>query len=201
MYGKTYGIAHHFSTRKKMKNLIMPEIAGRYSPVIFSEKQISDEHLKLLLFAASLAPSCFNEQPWRFYYAGKREQVKWRDLFELLEPGNREWAHTADVLMVSLAKKTFSRNGKPNRFALYDTGMAVSQMIIQGMKLGIYVHQMGGFDMAAARKYLKPGDDFELISFLAMGYEGDKTMLNDTLKIRADKPSSRMPPDKLIIDF
>ena len=51
-------------------------IANRWSPRAFdSEAEISDEDLILILEAARLAPSAFNEQPWRYYIGRRGDEV------------------------------------------------------------------------------------------------------------------------------
>ena len=49
---------------------IMPEIAAHWSPRAFDEgRPVSNDDLLALFEAAHFAPSCFNEQPWRFIVA------------------------------------------------------------------------------------------------------------------------------------
>ena len=48
---------------------ILTEIKERWSPRAFSQETITDEDIEALIEAARYAPSCFNEQPWRFLVA------------------------------------------------------------------------------------------------------------------------------------
>jgi nitroreductase len=41
----------------------------------FKPVPISIESIKVLLDAASLAPSAYNEQPWRFYVARREKEL------------------------------------------------------------------------------------------------------------------------------
>jgi len=54
---------------------IMPEIKSRWSPRAFSAKKVPAEELMALLEAARYAPSCSNEQPWRFMIADNTEKL------------------------------------------------------------------------------------------------------------------------------
>ena len=46
-----------------------------------------------LIEAARFAPSCFNEQPWRFIIADEEESLK--KIRNVLMPGNQIWANKA----------------------------------------------------------------------------------------------------------
>jgi len=47
--------------------------------------------------------------------------------------------------MVSVAKLSFERTGKPNRHAFHDVGLAMGNMLVQATVLDLFVHQMAGF--------------------------------------------------------
>jgi nitroreductase len=72
-----------------------------------------------------------------------------------------------------MARTRFTHNGKINRFALYDTGMAVSNLLLQAMAFDIHIHQMGGFSVEKVREYFKLGNDVEPIAMMAAGFLGD----------------------------
>lgn len=90
-------------------------IEQRFSPKHFADRPVSEEHLHQLFEAARWAPSSYNEQPWRFIYATQEQPEAHQQLLSCINEHNQQWAKNAPVLMLSLAKKNFSRNGKPNR--------------------------------------------------------------------------------------
>lgn len=126
------------------KELILEIIQERWSPYSFSKAPVEDFKLKAMFEAAGYAPSCNNEQPWMFVYATQQENKIFEEYLGFLADGNKVWAKNAYALVISLARTKFSFNGKPNRYAFYDTGMAVGNLLLQGLALDIYVHQMGG---------------------------------------------------------
>ncbi|MCU0667359.1 MAG: nitroreductase family protein, partial [Patescibacteria group bacterium] len=71
------------------------------------------------------------------------------------------------------SKVEITHNGKPNRFALYDTGMAVANLSLQAMAFDIYIHQMGGYSVEKVREYFRLADDVEPVSVMAAGFLGD----------------------------
>ncbi len=91
----------------------------RWSPRSFIKEQISKEQLLSLFEAARWAPSCFNEQPWLFIYAVSQEDHA-RFLSTLVEQ-NQIWARNAPVLAFAISRRYFTKSGKENRHAAFDT--------------------------------------------------------------------------------
>lgn len=168
-------------------------LAKRWSPRAYDERPVEPEKLASLFEAARWAPSSNNEQPWRFIVAEKREESQWNRLFACLVEGNRRWSQRAPVLLLSLASLNFEDEGKPNRHALYDTGMAVENLALQAAALGLAAHQMAGFDAEKARIDLKIPAGYEPVAMIAIGYPGDPNVLADHLKQREVAPRTRRP--------
>ena len=66
-----------------------------------------------------------------------------------------------------------ARNGKPNRHATHDVGLASAQLALQATSLGLAVHFMAGFDGDKARETFAIPDGFEPVAAIAMGYHED----------------------------
>jgi hypothetical protein len=69
------------------------------------------------------------------------------------------WARQAAALLLSVAKLTFDANGKPNRHAFHDVGLATANLSLQATALGLALHQMGGFDAMKAREEFSIPED------------------------------------------
>jgi nitroreductase len=145
-------------------------IRDRWSPRAFLDKPIEPEKLRNLFEAARWAPSCFNEQPWRFVMATKAEPDKFQKMLGLLMEKNQQWATTAYLLGFSAARKTFTHNGVPNRFGLHDAGAAAANLAIEATALGLHAHFMGGFDAQRARTEFHVPDEFDIGAAFAVGY-------------------------------
>ena len=83
----------------------------RWSPLAFADRMVEREKLQSLLEAARWAPSCYNEQPWRFLLCTKDNPEAHGRLATCLAEGNVPWASKAPVLMLSVAKRTFTHSG------------------------------------------------------------------------------------------
>jgi nitroreductase len=148
-------------------------LRARWSPREFSTRPIEPEKLRSLFEAASWAASCSNEQPWRYILSTKDEPEQFAKVLSLLSERNQLWAKTAWALGFSTGKKTFERNGAPNRFALHDTGAATANLATQATAVGLHAHFMGGFDIQRARTEFHVPDEFEIGAAFALGYIAD----------------------------
>jgi nitroreductase len=152
---------------------------------------IAESVLASLFEAARWAPSCFNEQPWLFLY-GQRDEDRERFL-SLLVPQNRVWASAAPVVGLVTARRSFAKNGKPNRWAAYDSGSAACSMALQAHLLGLEMHFMAGFDEERSYEVLAlPKDRYEAIAAFVIGKPGDPSLLPPDLRAR-ETPTPRKP--------
>ena len=184
------------TTRVKIHDLI----ETRWSPrAIDPDKDISPEDLTALLEAARWAPSCFNDQPWRFIVCVKsKDETSWKNALANLAEKNQLWAKNAPVLMLAVAMDNFNHNGKPNRWAMYDTGAASVSLCFQATALGLVVHQMGGFDAEKARALFKLPAGCTPMSMIAVGYQADIDVLDDDFKAAELAERTRAPLDQRV---
>jgi nitroreductase len=180
------------------KELILEIIQERWSPYAFSPAPVEGFKLKAMFEAAGYAPSCNNEQPWIFVYATQQENSIFEEYLGFLADGNKVWAKNAYALVISLARTKFSYNGKPNRYAFHDTGMAVGNLLLQGLALDIYVHQMGGYSVEKVKEYFKLADDIEPVAMMAIGYLGDGESLSPELLKRDEKRRPRKSVNEFV---
>jgi len=163
------------------KELILEIIKERWSPYAFSSVPVEDYKLKAMFEAAGYAPSCNNEQPWIFVYATRADGKLFDDYLGFLVDSNRIWAKDSYAIIISLARMNFDVSGKPNRYAFYDTGMAVSNLLLQALAMDVYVHQMAGYSVDKVKKYFNLDGSIEPIAVMAVGYLGDGLNLSPEL--------------------
>ena len=164
----------------------------RWSARSFDQKSISDDTLRLLFQAAAWSSSSMNEQPWRFVY-GNRGNTTHDTIASVLMPGNALWANSAPVLLAVFAKKEF-QDGSGNLHAWHDVGAACTSLLLQGVAIGIYGHQMGGFDRDKAKQVFAYSDEYDIVSIIALGYLGDPDALEEPFRTREATPRSRKDP-------
>lgn len=178
---------------------VMPEILRRWSPRSFSGREVSPATLAKIFDAARWAASSYNEQPWKFF-VGMRGSGAWQRIFDALLESNQVWARSAPVLMVNAAHTKLTRNGAPNRVALYDLGAAASYMTLQASALGLATHQMVGFDTEKARRSLGIPEDHVMGAAIALGYQGEPEALPKENLIQQEiAPRSRKPLEEFVL--
>jgi nitroreductase len=173
-------------------------IGKRWSARAFSGREVTPEQVASLLEAARWAPSAYNEQPWRFIVASKSDPETYEKLLGSLLELNQLWARNAPVLILILAKKTFTHNGTPNLYAVHDAGMAAANLALQATALGLNVHFMAGFNHATARDAFQIPSDYEFGAAIAVGYAGDPETLPEKFRLAEVAPRTRKPLAELI---
>lgn len=185
----------HAATTEK----VLPAIGQRWSPRSFSDRAVSVADLRKVFEAARWAPSSSNEQPWRFI-VGPPGSATHEKIGSTLVPFNQLWALRAPVLILGVAKKTFSHNNTPNGYALFDLGSASGFMTLQAAELGLVTHQMAGFDKDAIRKALAIPEDFEIGSVMALGYQDEPSALpNEKMLAQETAPRTRKPLEEIVM--
>ncbi len=176
---------------------LLPAIGGRYSPRAFSDRDVTDAELALVLEAARWAPSSMNEQPWRFLVT-RRGAEGHAALLDGLNPSNRLWADKAPVLMLALVHRILHKLGAENHHARHDLGLAVGQLGVQATALGLGMHQLGGFSPDKVRAAFAIPDVYDLVTVLVLGWPGDADGLPEHLRERERTRSLRKPLSELV---
>ncbi len=172
---------------------IEPVLQQRWSPLAFSDRAVEAEKLCQVLEAARWAASSYNEQPWSFIVATQEQPSEFNRLLSCLAEGNQEWAKRAPVLILSVAKLQFERNQTDNPHAFHDVGAAEANLAIQATALGLFIHQMAGFDAAKARELYGIPSGYEPVDAIALGYLGDSSQLSERLQEREQAARIRKP--------
>jgi nitroreductase len=173
---------------------VHPMFVARWSRRAFADRPVDADTVAQLFEAARWAPSCFNEQPWLFVYASAPADLE--RFRPLLNDKNRAWADAAPVLAFAFARRHFTKDPRPNRWAQFDTGAAWMSLALQAELLGLSAHGMGGIHADAVYEALGvPEDRFEVICGVALGYPGDPATLSPDQRER-EEPSTRRPPEQ-----
>lgn len=153
-------------------------VNNRWSPRAFSSTPIDNEKIMSLLEAARWTPSCFNEQPWSFIIFKKENQEEFSKIIGVLSSRNQLWAKNAPLIVLSVARINFERNGKFNKHSLHDVGAAVTNLTLQATSMGLFVHQMAAFDAEKAKEQFNIPEGFEPVAAIAISYYGNQDDLS-----------------------
>lgn len=174
---------------------IHPQFTARWSARAFTAEVLPEATLLSFIEAASWAPSSFNAQPWRFVY-GLQGTAGFEAIFGALKEFNQSWAHRASALVAVISAKRWVAPGAsaPSDISSHslDTGAAWGFLALQAQAAGWNAHGIGGFDRQVLREALAVPEDFHLEAVVAIGRQGDKSILPEALQAR-ERPSLRRP--------
>ncbi|HEY3626565.1 MAG TPA: nitroreductase family protein [Terracidiphilus sp.] len=172
---------------------ILPAIRHRWSPRSFADRDVNPADLKTIFEAVRWAPSSYNEQPWR-YFVGTRGSETYNKILQSLGEFNQAWARSAPVLTLNVARTTFSHNNTPNPVALYDLGASAATLCYEAASLGLFTHQMAGYDREVARKLFNVPDEYIFGAAMALGYQGEPSALPNEQMIAQETASRQRKP-------
>ena len=150
-------------------------IINRRSIRKYTDKPVTEEQVKELLQAASLAPSWTNSQPSRYYVAmgDARDAVA-----EMLPSFNKTNVENAPVLIVTTVVKGtsgYKKDGSVSThlgdgFTHFDNGLRVENICLKAVEMGLGTLIMGLYKEAEIREYFEIPDIQEIVCVLAVGY-------------------------------
>ena len=171
----------------------------RWSPRAFAPKPVEREVLLRLFEAARWAPSSYNEQSWRYIVVTQENPEQLKEAQGVLSSGNA-WATKAPVLICSVAQLAFARSDKPNRHAFHDVGAASENLLLQATALGLFGHQMAGFDVEKARVVFQVPEGYEPVAMMALGYPAELESLTEEQRAHEERPRARRPIQDFVFD-
>lgn len=179
-----------------MEGLIHEIDIRRAKRALSEERKIPEGVLKRIMTAATYAPSCFNNQPWRFLVVTDDDKLK--DIHAALSEGNY-WAKKAPVMVAVTTKPDLDAQLSDRReYALLGCGLAMENLMLQAFKEGTIAHAMAGFDPFVVKEKFSIPEEFIVIALIAIGYPGDESHLNEKhLKLEHSR-RDRKPEEEVI---
>jgi glutaredoxin-dependent peroxiredoxin len=175
---------------------LIPEITQRRAKRALSEKKIPKDIVDRMMTAATFAPSCSNNQPWRFLVVTEEQPLN--RIRQALTGGNY-WAQKAPVIVAVVTKSDLDAQLSDRRdYALLDCGLAVENLMLQAFKEGLYAHAMAGFDPLIVKDAFRIPDEFIVITLVAVGYPGEISHLSEKHRELERSQRVRKPESEVI---
>lgn len=175
--------------------MIMDEIAKRHSGRVFADKPVSEEMLNSILEAGQWAPSCSNTQAWNFVVIRDKEALI--EAHEAMSRGNA-YAKAAPVMIVVAAKEDGGCPMHELPYFAMDVGLAVENMLLQAVHLGLMGHPTAGWDEAMLKEITGIPKEYRIVTVVFFGYEGDITLLDEAARAKASRPRTRRPLSEIV---
>ena len=159
--------------------------------------EVTEDLIKDLSQCAGLAPSCYNNQPWRYVFVYGNEALA--ELHNALPKANG-WAKAASLIIAVFSKKELDCIVKGREYYSFDTGMATAFLILRATELGLVAHPMAGFDEDKAKEILHIPSDMTLIALIAVGTYSEEISpdLNEKQIEHEKKRPERFPLEKFV---
>jgi nitroreductase len=137
----------------------------------FARDPVPDGLVHDVMERVRLAPSCFNNQPWRFVFvraAGPLAAVK-----AALSRGN-SWAQAAPMIVAVLSRRGLdcvieSPDRPPREYFLFDTGMAAAYLQLLLTEAGLVAHPIAGYSESAAALAVGAPEGMTVVTLLIVG--------------------------------
>jgi nitroreductase len=133
--------------------------------------KIPDDLIEDLARSAQLAPSCFNNQPWRFVFVRSPEMLE--RMHEALTSGN-VWAHAASIIIAVFSKKEDDCVIRDRIYHQFDCGLAAGFLILRATELGLVAHPIAGYSPKKTKEILGIPEEYQVITLIIVGKHADQ---------------------------
>jgi nitroreductase len=131
-------------------------------------RDIEEEKIALVLDAARMAPSAHNMQPWRFIIVRGKKNIE-TVVTRAFEEAN-QIVREAPVLIIACANPGDDMVQDGKGYYLFDTGLAVENMLLAATELGLATHPMIGVDEVELKKVLNIPDEVRFVVATPLAY-------------------------------
>lgn len=170
-------------------------IAGRRSGrIIDPRRSLGAEEILSLLEAARWAPSCSNNQPWRIVVSRDRslDAVK-----ACLSRGNA-WARNAPLILTFASKPDLDCLIRGREYYPLGIGLAVENVLLQGIHLGLVMHPIAGFREAEIREALGIPEEFRIHVLVIAGHPGSEEDVDAAVLEKENALRQRKPMEDIV---
>lgn len=159
--------------------------------------EITEALIQQMAQACQLAPSCFNNQPWRLVFVRSPEMLE--KMREALSPGN-EWAYAASLIIVMASRKEDDCIIGDREYHHFDCGLAAAFLILRATELGLVAHPIAGYSPKKVRQIIGLPDDYRVHTLIIVGRKSEiiSPMLSEKQIAWEKERPERLPLDKFV---
>lgn len=139
--------------------------------------EVTSEIISEFVEIAKLAPSCDNNQPWRFVFVYDKKTLE--AIHEVFDEQNY-WIKTASLLIGIFSNPKLDCQIEERNYYLFDTGIATAFMLLHATELGLVAHPTSYYNEEKAKEIMSIPPEMELISIIAIGKRDDVSSIQLT---------------------
>jgi nitroreductase len=159
--------------------------------------EIADKLVRDLAESARLAPSCFNNQPWRFVFV--YDPAKLEEMRPVFAKGN-EWCYDASMIIAVLGREEDDCVIRDRIYYRFDVGMATAFIILRATELGLVAHPIAGYSPSKTKEVLGIPEDIDVITLVLVGKHADgikPSLSAEQAAVEKERPE-RKPLDEFV---
>ncbi len=159
--------------------------------------RIAEDLIRDLARCAGLAPSCNNNQPWRFVFVHDSQSLS--RMQEALSKGN-EWAYSASMIIAVFSRREDDCIIKDRVYHQFDCGLAAGFLLLRATELGLVAHPIAGYSPKKTKEILGIPEEYEVITLIIVGKHWEKTspLLSETQVEREKTRPERLPFERIV---
>jgi len=157
---------------------------------------ITDDLIEDLARSARLAPSCFNNQPWRYVFV--RDPRMLEKMHDALSSGNA-WAKAASLIIAVFSKPEDDCIIRDRVYHQFDCGLGAGFLVLRATELGLVAHPIAGFSPKKTREILGIPDEYRVITLIIVGKHSGK--ISPVLSKEQVAWEKRRPRRKTLAEF
>jgi nitroreductase len=175
---------------------MLSEIQVRRARRALSDRAIDRQTVERIMTAAVWAPSCFNNQPWRFLVVDRQEEL---ELVKGFLSGGNYWAKRSPLIILALTEPDLDCRLSDRRdYSFFSTGLAVENLVLQAFHEGLIAHPIAGYKPQEIKDALGIPQELVLITLVVLGYPGSESHLNEKHVELEHSPRDRKPMEEVI---
>jgi len=176
---------------------LLNEISKRRARRAIDTKQVPIEVIERIMTGATYAPSCFNNQPWRFILVNEQEAL---EKVKTHLPEANYWVKKSPLIIMAVTDNELDCRLSDNRnYAFFDLGLSVENLILQAVKEGLIAHPIAGFKPVPIKEAFGIPGGHTLLTLIVLGYPGDESHLNEKHLGLEHSDRDRKPLDSVVM--
>jgi nitroreductase len=175
--------------------MILDEIMKRKSGKAFLSKPLPDEMVNSILEAGRWAPSCANTQAWNFIVLKDKDALS--KAHEALSRGNA-WGKAAPLMILVAAKEDGGCGSHGLPYFTMDVGLAVENMLLQAVHLGLMAHPTAGWNEEKLKETLGIPDEYRIVTVVFFGYEAPLESLDKETQEKMRRKRTRKELSEIV---
>jgi len=178
---------------------IVPEIETRRARRAISSEPIDETLVEEVVRASTLAPSCFNNQPWRIIAVKNEQEKPIPEAFRAALTLGNAWALRAPwYFVICTATHLDCRMDEGRDYAYFDAGQAAFALQLQAQHTGLIAHPIAGFSPSKIRAALSIPKEYVPLVVIVLGKPGTSDALSEKQKADEQAPRVRKPLGEIV---